>query len=109
MTEHEPDIEGLIRESARAGGRDAKIRYLDRRLIIIYVFVVVLVASAAWYGRWETERLQHRIEQRSCVLLVPLLPKSLDEIPTSAYGQRVLHGVQQGAADNHCSAPVRMP
>jgi hypothetical protein len=103
MVEHEPDIEGLIRESARAGGRDAKIRYLDRRLLLIYVFVVVLVVSAAWYGRFETNRLQHRIEQRSCLLLVPLLPKSPSEVPTSSYGLRILTGVKQGAAQNHCA------
>lgn len=105
MDHHEPDVEGLIREGARAGAREVKLRYFDRRLVLIYIFVVVMAASVTWIGRDYSNDVQHRIEQRFCVFLVPLLPQTSREVPTSGYGHRILSGIKQGTQQNHCKVP----
>lgn len=48
---HEPDVEGLIRDGAKAGAKEIKIRYWDRRLILIYLFMVLIATEQVWFEK----------------------------------------------------------
>jgi hypothetical protein len=48
---HEPEIEEIIRTETRAGAREARVRLLDRRLILIYLFMVLIATEQIWFER----------------------------------------------------------
>lgn len=101
----EHDIAAILHDGAKEGAKEATIRWIDRRMILLYLFVVA-IACGVWKQNHDySDTVQHRIEQHICVVLIPLLPKSPTEIPSTGYGSRVMTGVKQGARLNHCVTP----
>lgn len=74
-------------------------------LILLAVIAFGIDRDARTRAQQSSDVVQRRIEQHICVVLIPLLPKAPDEIPTTGYGIRVVTGVKQGAQLNHCVTP----